>query len=81
MSLTISDEMLHAAKVSEQELKRDIAVMLYEAGRLSTGKAAELAEMGYADFQHLLANRGVPSNYDASDLEQDLRNIRKLRRA
>ena len=81
MSLTIPDEVLHAAQVSEQELKRDIAVMLYAAGRLSTGKAAELAGMGYAEFQHLLATRDVPSNYDLTDLEQDLRSIRELRRA
>ena len=79
MSLTISDEMLRAAGITEEELRRDIAVMLYASGRLSFGKARELAGMHYSEFQHLLASRDVYMNYTIEDLEQDMETLRKLK--
>ncbi|WP_232731737.1 UPF0175 family protein [Kamptonema formosum] len=39
MSAVISDDILKAARMSEDELKREIAILLYQQKKLSTGKA------------------------------------------
>jgi predicted HTH domain antitoxin len=44
---------------------------------LTLAQAARLAKMGRIGFQHLLASRGIPLDYDVSDLEQDLKTLRE----
>ncbi len=44
-----------------EELRFLAAVKLYELGRLSSGKAAQLAGMGRVEFIHALAHIGVPA--------------------
>ena len=39
MSAVISDDILKAARTLEDELKREIAILLYQQKKLSTGKA------------------------------------------
>ena len=58
-----------------RELSAAAAVKLYELGRLSTGRAAELAGLSRTAFFQLLADYKV-SLYqgDADDLGQDLAN-------
>jgi predicted HTH domain antitoxin len=58
----------------------EIAVLLYQREELTLAQAARLAEMGRVQFQHLLASRGIPLNYDVSDFEQDLATLRELGR-
>jgi predicted HTH domain antitoxin len=41
-------------------------------GKLSFGKARELAEMTVWEFQQLLGSRGISIHYDVEDYEQDL---------
>lgn len=72
MSLTITDEVLHSAGMSEAEMRREIAVMLYQAEKLTLAQAGRLADMPRLHFQHLLASRDVAIHYDEADLEQDL---------
>jgi predicted HTH domain antitoxin len=64
-----------SATLSEQEvreIKYDLAVLLYERGAASLGKAATLAGFTRIEFQRLLAQCGVPLNYGEADLEADL---------
>lgn len=72
MSVIISDEILQATRMSETELLQEVAVLLYAKGKLSLGKAAQLAQMDRISFQHLLASRKIPLNYDLTELEADL---------
>ena len=81
MSVLISDEVLEAAHMSDEELQREIAVMLFERGKLTMGKASRLAGMPRLQFQHLLASRQIPVHYDVADLEADLETLRSLGRA
>lgn len=60
ISIEIPREILHAARMTPQELKRELAIYLFQQGRLSFGKAREMAEMTSWTFQQLLASRGVP---------------------
>jgi predicted HTH domain antitoxin len=50
MSLTISDEILDSAGLSERELLIEIAVMLFQQERVSLGKASKITNMNYVEF-------------------------------
>jgi predicted HTH domain antitoxin len=78
MSLLIPDEILQASRLSERELKLEIAVMLFEKEKLTLGQASRFAAMGYLEFQHLLASRRIPVHYDVADFEQDLETLSEL---
>ena len=77
--VTISDETLKAAAISEQEMLEEIAIVLYQRG-MALGKAGAVA--GFDDrfeFRQFLASRQIPINYSVEDLEDDVRTLRSLR--
>jgi predicted HTH domain antitoxin len=78
MAVVISDETLYAAHLTPAELKQELAVMLFEKGRLTLMQAAGLAEMRPLPFQHLLASRCISPHYDTPDFEADLATLRQL---
>ncbi len=78
MSVVISDEVLSASRLSASELKVEIAVMLFQKRKLSLGQASRLADMGYLEFQHLLASREISVHYDVADFEEDLKTLSQL---
>lgn len=80
MSLIIPDEIVKATRMSEGELKKEIAVHLFEEEKLTLGQAARLADMNYLQFQHLLASREIPVHYDVDEFEEDLENLKELGR-
>ncbi|HEX8319486.1 UPF0175 family protein [Longimicrobium sp.] len=63
MAFTISDKLLLATNLTEQELATEIATVLYHRGRLPVAAAAGVARMGRLQFQHLLASRDVPVDW------------------
>ena len=58
----------------------EMAVHLYELGRLSVGKARELADMTLWEFRQLLASRRIPPHYDETDLDEDVATLGALGR-
>ncbi len=80
MSVTIPDEILQTARMSEAELCQELAVLLFQQDRLTSGQASHLAGMDRLRFQHLLASRGIPLHYDVEEFEQDLSTLRGLAR-
>ncbi len=76
----IEDSILEAANMSEQELKVELAILLYAQKRLSFGQARRIAGMGYFEFEKLLFDRNVPSHYDVEDFEEDLKTIESINR-
>lgn len=80
MSVVISDEILHAARMSEAELKQEIAVMLFQKEKLTLGQASRLAGMNQLQFQHLLASRQIPVHYNVEDFEADIKRLREMGR-
>jgi len=62
--LVIDDIYLKAAGLSEQELKLEIAIMLFEKERLSLRKAAALAGIHWLDFMKILDNKKIVLHYD-----------------
>jgi len=80
ISIDIPREVLHAAKMSTKELKQELAISLYEKGKLSFGKAREIAEMKVGAFQQLLGSRDIPVNYDLESYEEDLETLKEMGR-
>lgn len=80
MSITIElpQEILEAAHITVPEIKRELALQLYAQGRLSLGKARELADMSLWQFRHLLATRHIPIDYDAAEVDDEVAALQKL---
>ncbi|MGM0577133.1 MAG: UPF0175 family protein [Myxococcota bacterium] len=81
MGVNIPEDVLLAARMSEAELRQELAVMLFEKERLTLAQAARLAEMPQLGFQHLLASRGIGPHYDVAEFEEDLATLRELERS
>jgi len=81
MSLLIPDEVLQAARMTEGEMRQELAVLLFQREKLTLGQAADLAQMNVLQFQQLLAARQVPLHYDITDFEQALQTLREMRKS
>ena len=80
ISIEIPREVAHAARMTPQDLRRELAIYLYQQGRLSFGKAREMAGTTVWAFQQLLASREIPVHYDVEDYEEDLTTLKELGR-
>jgi len=78
--IDIPREVLHATRMSPQELKRELAIHLFQRDKLSFGKAREMAGMTVWEFQQLLGSRGIPVHYDVAEYEEDLETLKELGR-
>jgi len=81
MNVTIPDEILETARMTEEEIRQELAVLLFQKDRLTLAQASRLAGMDRLRFQHLLASRDIPVHYDVEDFEQDLATLRSLGRS
>ncbi|MEM9290475.1 MAG: UPF0175 family protein [Acidobacteriota bacterium] len=63
LTIPYSDDLLLSIKESPEEFEAEarilLAVKLYELGRLTTGRAAELAGVGRVEFMFLLGRFGL----------------------
>ena len=60
--------------VTEEEARLLLAIKLYEEGRISLGKAAEVAGYTRPTFMEILSRRKVPLlDYLAEELESELK--------
>lgn len=80
ISIEIPREVIHATRMTPQELRRELALHLFQQGKLSFGKAREMADMTAWAFQQLLGSRGIPVHYDLEDYEEDLATLKELGR-
>ncbi|WP_456382661.1 UPF0175 family protein [Persephonella sp.] len=82
VTVELPDNILQALNIPEEkissELRIQLALFLYEKGRLSFGKARELADLSVWEFLERLNENKIPLHYDIKDLEQDLEVIKKL---
>ncbi len=77
-NLEIPLDVLDSARLTLDELRTELAVHLYEQGRLPFGKAHELAGLSVWEFRQLLGSRRISPHLDVEDLQQDLETLRKL---
>lgn len=76
--IEVPQDILDSARLTVPELKTEVAILLYTQGRLSLGKARELAGIGLWEFRQLLASRHIAPHYDERDLDEDLATLHKL---
>jgi predicted HTH domain antitoxin len=76
MPVTISDEVLKAAHITEPELNQELALVLFQQERLTLAQASRLAGLGQLAFQALMAERRIPIHYGVTEFREDLRALR-----
>ncbi len=77
MTIMLPDELLRSMKLTEAELKTELALALFQQERLTLGQAAVLAGLPQLDFQRILASRQIPLHYGLKAMEQDLQRAKK----
>ena len=78
MSVVIPDDILQAAKMTEDELRLEVAILLYKQDKISSGKARAWTGLTVIDFQRELARRGLCINYDVEDFQADVKTLRSM---
>jgi predicted HTH domain antitoxin len=78
--LEIPGEIAHAARMTPQELKRELATHLFRLEKLSFGKARELAGMTVWAFQLWLGSQGIAAHYTLDEYETDVATLNAFRR-
>ena len=79
-TLEIPQGVLDAAQMNTQELRRELALALYAQGRLSLGKARELAGLSLWEFRQWLGLRRIEAHYDTAEVRDDIATLRALGR-
>jgi predicted HTH domain antitoxin len=64
--LVIDDSYIRASGYDEQQLRLEIAIMLFEKEKLSLRKAATLSGLHWIDFMKELDKRKIALHYDES---------------
>ncbi|MEM8604998.1 MAG: UPF0175 family protein [Cyanobacteria bacterium P01_H01_bin.121] len=80
MSVVVPDEILTATRMTDVEMRQEIAIMLFQQEKLTLAQASRFSDMNRVAFQQLLASRQIPIHYGVEDFEQDIQNLRELDR-
>lgn len=79
MTITISEEILKQAGLSEKDALIEFACRLFDAQKLNIHQAAKLAAIGRYEMEAELAKRGLPVyRYTEEMLRQDLETLDHL---
>jgi len=81
MNIEIPADVLESARMTVQDAKLELAIALFCRGRLSMGKAAELAEMSVSQFQLQLGARQIGPHYSVEDTLEDSAALAAYRRS
>ncbi len=81
--LNVSSEIMLALNESEQDLKtyfqKGIAVMLFQEGKLTIGKAIQLSGLSRYEFEKELFKRNIPiSNPSLGEVFSDAEKLRSM---
>jgi predicted HTH domain antitoxin len=79
MEIRVADELVRGIDMSKEQWLLDLAIGLFVDRRVTLGRGAEIAGVSKPAFLDVLGQRQVPINYDAADLESDLKTIAHLR--
>ena len=73
---TVHFEIPDLSELNDQDLKMALAVKLYEAGKISTGQAADIVGISKRNFIETMANfdSSLLINYSIDDFIADMKN-------
>jgi predicted HTH domain antitoxin len=77
--LTIPDDILEAAGLTERDCLIELAVQLYAQQRITIAQALRLSRLNRLDFEKELAQRDI-SLYSVDDLNHDVAALKELGR-
>ncbi len=75
MSIVISEDIVKASGLSEQELIIELVLLLFQQEKISLGKAAELLNISQVKFQQILSEKGINIHYDVEELQEDIQHL------
>ncbi|MBO8175056.1 MAG: UPF0175 family protein [Thermococcus sp.] len=77
--ISVSQDLARILRVSEKDLPKVVrlylAIELYREGKISLGKAAEIARVTRWEMMEILASKGIPLQYDEEDLKEDVETL------
>ena len=75
-------DLVRILKVKDEEVPKLVrlylAIELYREGKVSLGKAAEIAGVSKWEMMEILASKNIPIQYDVKDLERDIKTLEEL---
>lgn len=71
LTFDIPSDVLESARMTVREAKVELAIALFSRGRLSMGKAAELAGIPVGQFQSHLGAQNLGAHYNVEDALED----------
>ena len=77
--LTIPDDILEAAGLTEKDCLIELAVHLYAERRITLGQALRLSQLSRTELEEELARRNI-SLYTVEDLNRDVAVLKELGR-
>ena len=78
MNLVIPDDIIRSTKMTEDELKLELAIALYKQDSISSGKVRAWTGLTVLEFQQELAKRGLCINYNVEDFQADVKTLQSL---
>jgi predicted HTH domain antitoxin len=79
MPVTVSDQLLSEAGLSEADAKLEIACRLYDAGKLTMPQATRWAGISRVEFESALLERNLPLiRIDDSYWQQEIEALERL---
>lgn len=82
VKLSFPREVVNILKTRDRDLepllKQMLALELFREGKVSVGKASEIAGLTRNEMLDLLAFKKIPLHYRASDLKEDLEILEKV---
>jgi len=82
ISVKVPRDLVRILKVRDEEVpklvKLYLAIELYREGKISLGKAAEIAGVSKWEMMEILASKNIPIQYDVNDLEKDIKTLEEV---
>ena len=79
LSVKVPKDLIRILKVRDEDVPKLVrlylAIELYREGKVSLGKASEIAEVTKWEMMEILSSRNVPIQYSVKDLEKDVKTL------
>jgi predicted HTH domain antitoxin len=59
--IVLNDSLIEEMKMSEEQIKLEFAIWLYEADKISLRKSAKIAGLDWLSFSEILTQRNIPT--------------------
>ncbi len=82
ISVKVPRDLVRILKVKDEEIPKLVrlylAIELYREGKVSLGKAAEIAGVSKWEMMEILASKNIPIQYDVEDLGKDIKTLEEI---